>query len=568
MVEANTKGPAKRGKSAAKRTTTDEGPIEVQWSLAELPTTQHRAGLAGLVLFVEWLESIADPKRNEGICTIVSSSESGATMRVDRNGMRRLYDRLYAASAEEVERPQPLKNKAKAVIPPIRTVEREVADAKGKSKPKTFYVYPQTIPHGGPLLEWDPARNGENGPWVKLWRDLTWSVLRGIPAQRLPYEQRADKLPSTDWEHAWKQLTGDPDETVDLASTDFLGAQAFNAEYVSFKDRARWQFLLQFWSFAIGIYVPVIVDPREGKREFHGFALAIPDVSLLRSYCDAFPSQMRMRGVKMNGYRPTDAVVDVSGESALDQFMRLEVALKSRTGRDETGSAVLGYDVLHVGKEGNNVRLYNARRIEPDMFAASEHNRLRSNYRDAFFRKQRIENLLRGLPPERWFDGFDRLAAVLPWETQLIGSTWFRHDAHVAFEEVRERMKSADEDNDGIERLVKRVVDGYLVRKVKVRTSIEWRPGGKLAPHDGHKVNEARDKAVKDAFLAVRARPNSADFREYFAGTLCAMPHAFSVKQYELLADALRNRTEDVRTLTMLALAASARWFEPNKTES
>lgn len=35
--------------------TTHEGPLTLQWTLDELPTSQHRTGLAGLVLVLRWM---------------------------------------------------------------------------------------------------------------------------------------------------------------------------------------------------------------------------------------------------------------------------------------------------------------------------------------------------------------------------------------------------------------------------------------------------------------------------------------------------------------------------------
>lgn len=52
--------PKKKGKVA------QEGPITLRWKLGMLPSAQHRAGLAGLVLMVQWLDRQGGEKK--GVC--------------------------------------------------------------------------------------------------------------------------------------------------------------------------------------------------------------------------------------------------------------------------------------------------------------------------------------------------------------------------------------------------------------------------------------------------------------------------------------------------------------------
>ena len=50
-----------------KKTTPGIEVLELDYNLAELPSSQHRAGLAGLVLMVQWLKRQGAHK---GICEI------------------------------------------------------------------------------------------------------------------------------------------------------------------------------------------------------------------------------------------------------------------------------------------------------------------------------------------------------------------------------------------------------------------------------------------------------------------------------------------------------------------
>ncbi|MDQ3255929.1 MAG: type I-MYXAN CRISPR-associated protein Cmx8, partial [Acidobacteriota bacterium] len=329
--------------------------IELEYNLAELPSSQHRAGLAGLaglVLMIDWLNRQRNPK---GICEVAHIDERGAKIRLDQDGLKALLDELYAATREEQSRPQLLKNsKTKEVIPPLREVESEVTDEKtGKTKKKISYIYPIVVPKGGLLVENDPTAKGDKGDWVKLWRDMTWSILRGVPATRAPFDARADKEETSDAADIWEDLVKPSTHTIELPSTYYIGAQASNAENVPFKDRARFQFLLHFWSYVAGIYIPAVIN-NEGGRDFVGYALAIPDVAELKTFTEELPRLWQMRGVEMAGYRPRDAVIDLAVQGALDMLSRLRERVAARAGANALRFLVLGVDVIHVEKQGKN----------------------------------------------------------------------------------------------------------------------------------------------------------------------------------------------------------------------
>ena len=166
--------------------------LTLEYNLAELPSSQHRAGLAGLVLMVRWLKNEPDKK---GVCEITQIDETSATLEIDQEGLQFLFDKVYAATKEEVGRDAKLKNKAKEEIPPLREEKRTVTDKDGKSKEKTFYIYPQVIPRGAFLVDYDKS---EEGIWIKLWRNMIWSILRGVPATRRPYDESVRKVNFTE----------------------------------------------------------------------------------------------------------------------------------------------------------------------------------------------------------------------------------------------------------------------------------------------------------------------------------------------------------------------------------
>jgi CRISPR-associated protein Cmx8 len=242
--------------------------LTLEYNLAELPSSQHRAGLAGLVLMVDWLKGeIEKDELNDEkiICRRISLDETSAGFEINQEGLNYLFDKVYAASTEDQERNKVIKNsRTKEVIPYKDTVEKDVLNEKtGEIEKKTFYIYPQVIPHGAFLVDYDKS---EKGIWVKLWRDLIWGILFSRDKQRIPYKTRAEKKTSKEANLYWKVLTKTPNKEVELSSTQFIGAEGANAEDVPFTDIARCQFLLHFWSFVSQIYVPMTTEYDRKKK--------------------------------------------------------------------------------------------------------------------------------------------------------------------------------------------------------------------------------------------------------------------------------------------------------------
>lgn len=532
--------------------------LELHYQLAELPSSQHRAGLAGLVLMVDWLKQQTDLK---GICDIDRRAHS-ATLRINQQGLEELFNEVYAASLEEQERAQLLKNsRTKAVIPPLREEVRQTLDPKtGKTKEKTVYIYESVIPKGGFLLRNDPSSDGRNGSWIKLWRDVIWTIFRGVPATRAPFDARANKEATTDAADAWQELIQPSEYTVQLPSTYFIGAQANNAENVPFKDRARFQFLLHFWPYAAQIYVPAVIN-NEGDREFVGYALAVPDVANLELFCEELPPLLRGRGKDLSGYRPRDAVVDLAIESALDTFRRLGERLRLQAGSHSINDLLLGVDVVHVNKEGNNIRLLGSTRLDPEAEMIDRYAQFRDSLWNPIFRRQRLLNLVNH---RDWHTGFDGLMSKLPYE-QTIGNSYFRRDARESFSnEVKtmtEKLNGSSEQDDtnlpeevSDQALIYRTVANYLRYKLDSKYKLVWKnvQGNPKAEND---YREMKAKLAREAFLAIRSRTGQ-DFIDYFVSTLCSVSQSMNEQRFVALTQSLLKDTDNIRTLTMLALAA------------
>ena len=534
--------------------------LNLDYQLAELPSSQHRAGLAGLVLIIRWLEGqreFTEKVKNGAICKLTRLDDKGATLELNQTGLEALFDEIYDASLEEQERNQLLKKRTKEVIQPLREEEKEETDPKtNKTKTKKVYIYPVVVPKGSFLSDpsYDKSSDGKKGLWIKLWRDMVWSILRGVPATRKPFEARAEGQYNDDVIKVWQQLIQPEEFTVDLPSTYFLGAQANNAENIPFKDRARLQFLLHFWLFAAQIYVPEVID-NEGKRNFVGYAIAIPDIFKLNRFCERLSRLLSERSIEKSGYLPRDCIVDIAIESALDIMMRLTERLTQSTGEQKTASTVLGIDVIHTEKQGNNIRILGASRLNPENLMINEYIRIRNQYWSPLFRKQRLLNLVNHSP---WYSGFDSLLCTIPYK-QITENEYFKHDVREALNNEESAMTEQTETKmePNIEELVFELVKNYVKRKFYSKYELTW-SNVKGNPKEEKEYNEKKEKIAKSAFLDVRSRTEKMDFINYFVSSLCSVPQHMKSEDYVSLTKALYEDTERIRTLTLLALSANS----------
>ncbi|WP_050432933.1 type I-MYXAN CRISPR-associated protein Cmx8 [Chondromyces crocatus] len=564
--EAASKGKPRAGVRGQEGTdeVAPEGPIELTYSLAELPSAQHRAGLAGLVMLVAWLAR--QPAKERGICSITRLEAGRVSLRLDLTGVKRLLDAMYDASHEEVAVQTPWKRRGGELVEPLRVEEREVQDPKsGTSKKKKFHIYPVVVPRGAFLVDHEPPTANGTTLWIKLWRDMVWAILRGIPTQRLPFEARAEERATTEHLDAWADLTGPADKAIKLPGTYFIGAQERSAENVGFRDLARQQFLLHFLPIALQVYVPRVVSIVDGTSESGGgYVIVVPDVADLATFCDELPRVLKERETDVAGFRPRAAVILLPAEGALDMARRLKARIASQEGRRSTADLLVALEVYHLEKQGNSVRLLGAWRLDLEDEILDEYTHLRGmRLRSDSFKRQRLLNLLDRAP---WYRGFDRIAETTSYKEVTIGSKSFRHDARLSFEVAQKNREATMQQRDGkaperldIEEIVYSVARTYVSQKLSTKYGLEWKGEWKDSKADDARKSEynaKKEKIAKEAFLAVRSRSGAA-FASYFVGSLCSVPQYLSKARYEVVAHALAKEPDRVRTLTLLALSAA-----------
>lgn len=530
--------------------------LELSYHLAELPSAQHRAGLAGLVLVLSYLkEQCWFPYRQqEGAIAEFdeySLDEFGVKIRLNEVGLRALFDYTYDAFMDQRSTQSKVKN-------PDWVEEKEVADGNGKAKTIKIYHYSVLQPRATFLPALDSSTEEPNrGLWIKLWRDMVWNIVRGVPATRNPFvEDRWRKGYAKD-SGEWKNLQK-PETPTGQTGQYFLGAAAINSESVPTKDLTKFQFLLHFWTFVSQVYCPMVPDS-EGKPEQVGYAIAIPDVANLLQFCEEFPEALQSRKNDpwpRRRFLPREAVIDVPEESALD-LLRL---LKDQIGRKgkRLSDLVLGAEIIHAEKVGTSgVKIRSIGYVEAIESTIDRYSDIQRLYWCHWFRKQRLLNLLRSQPdpehPNRlielpaWME-FDALLSRIP--RRWLQDSTFSHDARELFD------KEIGVKNMSIVReyaqIVYKVCQGYVIGKLASKYDLVW-DQCKGKPNKEKEYSEKKDKVVNDAFLAVRSRTEKQAFIDYFVSSLYPW---IRESEFVEFADVLYNKTDEVRALTLLALSS------------
>lgn len=528
----------------------------LNYKLAELPSAQHRAGLAGLVLLVNWLHEQHLLEDYEGaIIEFTDLEQYSVTLNFNLEGIKALLDLTYQPFVDS--RWTDKKDKEKEYSDDEkREVERK--DKKGKIKLIQQYRYYATVPYGAFLPVWDESLNDpNNGLWVKLWRDMLWSIIRGVPATRNPFNNRLNASYSKDAEQIWNALNN-PEKTTGQSGNYYLGAMASNAENVPTKDKVGYQFLLHFWSFVAQVYCPAVLD-KEGRRDLTGYVLAIPDVANLRNFCRVFPQVLKSRKSDKWAYLPREAVIDIPEEGALDLMVLLRNRLAHEIGDQQIRRTILGIELIHAEKVPNSgVKILSISYVEPIKEQINRYDQLKETYWCPWFRKQRLLNLLRSQPESddldaplkelpAWYE-FDELLSRIP--RKWLEDPYFSHDARELF--VNEGEIKVKAEIRSYAQIVYQVCQSYVLSKLRSKFDLEW-DNCKSNPQKEDDYNKKKYKIANEAFLAVRSRTENQAFIDYFVSTLYPF---IRKEEFVNFAEALFKQSSEIRALTLLALSS------------
>lgn len=572
--------------------------VTVRYDLHELPTAQHKAGLAGLLLQIE---SMNDRRKARSELPpppeVVGQGPAFAEVRFTAESTQALFDDLYAAELAEVTVKKRWASTEKKPNPPKRVFQEDVKDDKGKVKIEDRFVY-ELVQPAGPFL----ARYTDGGKevWHKLWRDMLWAIPRGRPTTRGPFNARAEGRPAKDGADAWKGLLDHEKakkkgglKTVEVAGAILLGAQAVSAESVRFEDRADHAVLLHFWQLTARVFVPEQIDA-DGKRQFAGYVLAVPEVSDLIEFAHAYKQWLSFMDAKPRGYRPAAAVVSLAAEGSLAFMGQLDRMASAKALGPRPPDYLSGVEFFHMVKLGNNIKTAAHGRIAPDQILLRHYEFLVGDKgpKNPLMLAGRLRALLEHQP---WFARLGDELVEREW-SWFVHSTQDKHatpwamldfarDARRQFDALQDQWNQRKEDDvnttqdpEAVDRVVYRLVKQFVREKASARMGVATgdRDAWHKATHDpatGYErpaYQEHRRHVAQGLFLALRSR-READFVEHFTATLGSVAQRLPEDDYAVLSAALmrtftdehgesRPRTrEDVKTLALLALSANSR---------
>jgi CRISPR-associated protein Cmx8 len=556
--------------------------IDVRYDLHDLPSAQHKAGLAGLMLQIENMrerQAAGQLPAGREIPEIVEQTATTAVIRFTERSAQDLFDDLYDAETVEV--------RSKSKWPGAAEKRQDVnPDPKG-DEPKRWFVYDTVQPTGHFLRNYT---EGDKEPWHKLWRDMIYAVPRNKPMTRQAYKSRADDQPTREGAEAWKALLArekarakGAQATAELAGSLMLAVQAVTAEAVPFEDRVEAQLLLHFWVLTARVFVPQRVDA-EGKGEFVGYSLAVPEVGDLNRFCKRYRELLAKLDVRKNLFRPAGAVIALPEQGPLEFLHNLDRLTAEKVLSEKPSRYVTGVEFFHMVVAGNNVKLRAHGRIPVEDRLIEEYGSIRRDFHNAELVAGLILALLRGHP---WFAELDAPVHEREW-SHLVHSaqerrrtppamTGFAWEVDRLFQGLsasnRNRsprettpMREPDAPPDAVDAIIYDLVRVYVRERACARAGID---PDKDRDWWTNTAEVRRDVCAK-LFLEFRSRHGD-EFVGYFTDTIASVAQWLDEDRFLTVSRALmrpfaphdgpdRPRTrDDVKTLTMLALAAHSR---------
>jgi len=572
--EPNAK-PAKPGKAP---TPTE---VAVSYDLRDLPSAQHKAGLAGLLLQIESMRDRRDAGQLPAECEIPEVLDQTATtvvVRFTERSTQDLFDDLYDAEVVEVF------SKSKWSGKPAK--REETNPTPGPTEPRRLFVYDTVQPSGHFLRKFT---EGDKEHWHKLWRDMIYAVPRNRDKSRQPFKDRSSEKSTNEGVKSWKalldgqeaQTEGKP-KTSALTGSLMLAVQEVTAEAISFEDRAETQILLHFWPLTIRVFVPQRIDG-DGKSEFVGYSLAIPEVAHIDDFCKSYKRLMSRLDAGRTLFRPSGAVVALPEQGPLEFLHNLDRLANESALARRTAAYVAGIEFFHMVVAGNNVKLMAHGRIPAEERLIEAYGGIRGNFHNPPLVAGLLLALLRGRP---WFVELDSLLHEAEWShlvhcsqerrrtpPSMIGFAW---EVDRKFEGLSQHLADTDDPEEtsmsdfqtpaeAVDVIIYDLVKAYVRERACVRAGVD--------PEDkdwwSKAADERRDVCAK-LFLEFRSRHGD-EFVAYFADTIASVAQWLPEGRFLEVSRALmrhhsaqdgadRPRTrDDVKTLTMLALAAHSR---------
>ncbi len=549
----------------------DPESVTLTFDLHDLPTAQHRAGLAGLILQID---SMGEGKNNLSqklLPTIKELTATSATITFTRDSMRGVFDDLYAAKLVQIvvaaRWPGETKPKPGEFFVPRKDPKT------GEIKQAAGFAYDVVQPQS-PCLS-SHFSQGEKSPWLALWRQMLWSIPRGgnNVRSRVPFIDLAGKRSCGEGATAWTQMVDLQEKkaqsrfpTAPISGALMLGAQAINAESVPFEGRVDHNLLLHFWQLVVLTFRPHVVNKKDAKVEQVGFVLAIPDIADLVAFRELFPEILAGRPASEPERTPPTARLDLPDQAGLEVFRwwkeseakpedvsegttqpggktkqpRLRrnpddlanqlAAIRELAATNASkgwGVCVRAVESYHMLKAGNNVKLLSYSRLAGRPGLVEDYEAIRK-YRSPLFRAALMRALIRG---ESWHSGMIELFSEYPWPFFIEGEQTprflprFGRDAKEQFHNFQRDLRGMALKEMDAEERIKHL--GTVVQKI-INRYVE----GRAEKKTGIKVSSLPKRVVKDKQGQSLKKPNGEDL------VLPVYPKEFREVQQRVCSDA------------------------------
>ena len=544
--------------------------LTLNYKLFELPTAQHKAGLAGLLVLIKSLEL-----RKLAPLPLATVSSSFAQISFTQESMQLVMDDLFDAQWVEAK----VKQKWKGAEP--KRIEETEVESNGKKKREKCFIYDVVQPKGMFLQTF--FSDGD-GLWMKLWRNMVWEILRGVPTTRNVFEERAGGKVSSECTKKWADLLKACEDLKkgkyklgDISSSLFLGAEASNAEKVPYQGKIEENFLLPFWHIVSLIFVPRELEIKRMENRLSisqnkelGYVLAIPEPNNLEEFIEEIIDVLRGLPSEKFGFRPKAALIDLMHEGGLEFLYHF--ANQKTVNSGDFSLSLHSIELYHLEKKGNRIRQLAYDRILPQTSLIQDYQVIREGLENPYYKTIVLKNLLRR---ESWYVGAEAVFRKEPVPFFVFTSktpseiSFFGNDVKRKFGQIEETLKLKKGANcmtekdfeDQLALRIYRLVQNYLRRKT------EEKSGHKYEEFKNDKENnkikfppkyrEEMERISSDAFLAMRGRRDH-DFLEYFTGTLCSIPQFMAEEDFLAISKALITDWQKVKTLAMLAVSATS----------
>ncbi len=485
--------------------------LVLEYNLFDLPTAQHKAGLAGLLLMVESMKR----RRMENVPDVRSATRSSACIAFTSAAFQSTLGDLYKGT--------------------------EVQTKTGKTK-------------------FSPAMDYLNGlgvetVWIKAWQDCVCSVVRKGAALAV-YGK-----PYTSAKEFKALLAGNGSSEKTPASLIVPGEQE-NAETVPVRGTRAQNFLLHFTLIPCLLFIPRFVVKNQkthgweesfhlnSKRRGPFFAVCVPEPADLQRFVGEVATMIRRLTGEKIGYRPREAVVHSVEEGGLEYMRQL---LHERASGEETAEVLAAVEVCLLEKQGTkNIRVLGTLEAVPSRRLLAQYLAIRGSFRNPLYNTCRLRNLLAG---REWLSGTDALFSHYPFDFFILSQEktpryipFFGRDAKRTFQSIGEDLKhrkgaspvdESDKRSDRLAELVYRLTRAYVEREAAEKSELDREALAKMKDGRGRRVypkkyREMREKVCTGAFLAMRGR-RAEDFLEYFVGTICSIPQFLKNDEYVYL---------------------------------